>query len=117
MSSCVVALSKHSMWALDVPQDLAANTTAADLANKAGCGSASPDSMAVEPQPQGLPLYMHIYIYIHTYIYIYIYICIQLITFRIWVKNNKNNNYDDLQCMLAWITYGHLNLDELGISL
>lgn len=34
VSSCVVALSKHSIWALDVPQDLAANATAADLANK-----------------------------------------------------------------------------------
>jgi len=30
-----VALSTHSIWALDVPQRLAAYTTAADLANKA----------------------------------------------------------------------------------
>ena len=90
VSSCVVALSKHSIWALDVPQDLA-NATAADLANKARpvWELNQPDSMAVEPYPQGLPFMctqMHTYIHTHTYIHIYVstYISVIIITIRIF---------------------------------
>ena len=71
-----------------------------------GCGSFSPDSMAVEPYPQGLPFmctqihtYIHthiciIYIYKYRYkcnIYIYItyvcmYVCIYLVEFG-WTRH------------------------------
>jgi hypothetical protein len=87
VSSCVVALSKHSIWALDVPQDLAANATAADLANKARpvWELNQPDSMAVEPYPQGLPfMCTQMHTYTHTYIYVSTYISVIIITIRIF---------------------------------